>query len=168
VPSAPPSSPAWPMAILPCISGCSSQWYVTAPDPSKRTSKEYPGSNTLVSNNPLSAVAVCDSVSLLRNLTVVPGATLSWVGSKPWLLISTVIVLFGAGVLLAQLWLSGQVWLLAQLWSQLWLLAQVWLFQQVSLLAQLLNFAHLLYFGSALGPPGRSGLRQWQRTPAQP
>jgi hypothetical protein len=78
--SPPPLAP--PTTTLPFISGCSSQWYATVPDPSKKTSKEDPGCNTPVSNNPLSAVAVCGSVSLLTNLTVVPGATLSWAGLK--------------------------------------------------------------------------------------
>src|SRR5215207_4860992 len=97
----PSASPASPTTILPCISGCSSQWYGTVPDPSKKTSEEYPGCNTPVSNAPLSAVAVCGSVSLLTNLTVVPGATLSWAGLKAWLLISTVIVVLGAGAVLS-------------------------------------------------------------------
>ena len=54
-----------------------------------------------MSNTPLSAVAVCGSGSLLTNLTVVPGATLSWAGLKAWLLISTVVVLLGAGAVLS-------------------------------------------------------------------
>src|SRR5215216_6648681 len=93
----PSASPASPTTILPCISGCSSQWYGTVPDPSNNTSMEYPGCNTPVSNAPLSAVAVCGSLSLLTNLTVVPGATLSWAGLKAWSRISTVIALLGAG-----------------------------------------------------------------------
>src|SRR5829696_9622447 len=77
VSSPPPPSPT---TILPFISGCSSQWYVTVPDPRKKTHVDSPGSNTPVSNRSLSAVAVCASVSLLTNVTVVPGATLSWAG----------------------------------------------------------------------------------------
>jgi hypothetical protein len=62
---------------------------------------EYPGCNSPVSNAPLSAVAVCGTVPLLTNVTVVPGATLSWAGLKALSLISTVVVLLGAGAVLS-------------------------------------------------------------------
>src|SRR5215216_7080515 len=63
---------------------------------------DSPGSNLFVSNTSLSAVAVCATVSLFSNLTVVPGAMLSWSGLKARALISTtVVVLLGAGALLS-------------------------------------------------------------------
>src|SRR5215216_47579 len=62
---------------------------------------DSPGSNLFVSNTSLSAVAVCATVSLFSNLTVVPGTMLSRSGLKAWSLISTVVVLLGAGALLS-------------------------------------------------------------------
>src|SRR5215208_400019 len=97
VPSAPLPSPT---TIVPCISGCSSQWYGTVPSPSKTTGYEDPGGISK-SNSLVSEVAVCGTLSLLTNVTVVPGATLSWGGLKALLRISTVVVLSGAGVVLS-------------------------------------------------------------------
>src|SRR5215210_2217670 len=62
---------------------------------------DSPGSNLFVSNTSLSAVAVCATVPLFSNLTAVPGAMLSWAGLKARSVISTVVVLLGAGALLS-------------------------------------------------------------------